>query len=316
MENPKHMTQIGLPRGNRRIFLEDYVLSYMKQHKSEATVKVALFGHIKKEGDNTKFFIYGAAGILEENYEEGCERIRRIYFSDYRYMGYGELANELPDGFYIETERGTSYIEGYYCFYDDNDAMLNYMVEERENSKTLICSEKKPEHRSTTVRKEPQPINKLKLSVVITFLIMCAVTVRDYLSENNKEDNNSAQVVTESNLVDALQQENMDKEAEEQVSEPDMAQMTDVSAASEEIIEREPVIFEGAEEPEVIETMSAISEPVTEQTETVHIVQKGDTLITISIRYYGNKEQVNAICEANGIEHPDDIKIGQKLILP
>jgi len=318
MDNPRHMTQIGLPRGNRRVFLEDYVVSYMKQHKREGVTKVALYGNARTEEGATKYFVYGVACFEEQN-EDNYEKVRSKYFSSYRYLGWGELSNELPDGFYIEDENGTSYIEGYYCFYDNNDAMLNLMVEEREQiheKKEVLIQEPMPErmsareYRKATSHTPKQPINKLKLSVVITFLIMCAVSVREFLSEQEHEDN-ATKVVTESNLIDALQQENA-SENKEKITDNNKA--TDVSE-NEGVSEREPVVFEETELVEAISTSAEVT-ATDNPPDQYHIVKRGDNLINISIQYYGNKNQVHAICDANDIVHPDEIKIGQKLRLP
>lgn len=45
-------------------------------------------------------------------------------------------------------------------------------------------------------------------------------------------------------------------------------------------------------------------------------IQRGDTLYTISQKLYGNTDNVNKICEINQIENPDNIKYGQKILLP
>lgn len=45
-------------------------------------------------------------------------------------------------------------------------------------------------------------------------------------------------------------------------------------------------------------------------------IEKGDTLCNISIKVYGNASKVKEICEINKIEDPDNIKYGQKIILP
>ena len=42
----------------------------------------------------------------------------------------------------------------------------------------------------------------------------------------------------------------------------------------------------------------------------------GDTLIGISIRQYGTDAKVSEICELNQIANPDDIKVGEKILLP
>ena len=45
-------------------------------------------------------------------------------------------------------------------------------------------------------------------------------------------------------------------------------------------------------------------------------IEKGDTLYTISIKLYGDTSKVNEICELNQIKDPDNIKYGQKILLP
>ena len=47
-----------------------------------------------------------------------------------------------------------------------------------------------------------------------------------------------------------------------------------------------------------------------------HIIAKGETLISISKKYYGDESKVSLICEKNNIQDADNIQIGQKIILP
>ena len=47
-----------------------------------------------------------------------------------------------------------------------------------------------------------------------------------------------------------------------------------------------------------------------------YIVEKGDTLASISKKIYGNVSHVDSICNANGLEDGNLIFIGQKLLLP
>ena len=47
-----------------------------------------------------------------------------------------------------------------------------------------------------------------------------------------------------------------------------------------------------------------------------HVIQAGETLISISKMYYGDDSKVQAICELNGITNSDNIQVGQKIILP
>ena len=48
----------------------------------------------------------------------------------------------------------------------------------------------------------------------------------------------------------------------------------------------------------------------------VYVVEKGDTLATISRKVYGDISHVEAICKMNGLEDGNLIFIGQKLLLP
>lgn len=45
-------------------------------------------------------------------------------------------------------------------------------------------------------------------------------------------------------------------------------------------------------------------------------IEKGDTLYKISIKVYGDTGKVEEICELNKIKDPDNIKYGQKILLP
>ena len=47
-----------------------------------------------------------------------------------------------------------------------------------------------------------------------------------------------------------------------------------------------------------------------------YTIKKGDTLTAISIAQYGTDEMVQAICDLNQIKDPDDIRFGQKILLP
>lgn len=70
---------------------------------------------------------------------------------------------------------------------------------------------------------------------------------------------------------------------------------------------------EGQEEAkEQEEGVEALSRNVTRYYE----VERGDTLYTISQKIYGDSSHVQKICELNHIANPDNIRYGQKIILP
>ena len=48
----------------------------------------------------------------------------------------------------------------------------------------------------------------------------------------------------------------------------------------------------------------------------VYVVQKGDTLLSISRKIYGRDDKIREICSLNGIWDSNHILVGQKLLLP
>ncbi|MBR6477955.1 MAG: LysM peptidoglycan-binding domain-containing protein, partial [Lachnospiraceae bacterium] len=54
----------------------------------------------------------------------------------------------------------------------------------------------------------------------------------------------------------------------------------------------------------------------TKKTPETYVVRAGDTLTGISIRAYGSEKYIQKICQLNSIKNPDEIKAGQKILLP
>ena len=66
MELPKNITQIGEADRTCKIYVEDYVVSYMKQLSRQTQDKgpaIALYGKYTKEQTLSYFFIYGAPSV-------------------------------------------------------------------------------------------------------------------------------------------------------------------------------------------------------------------------------------------------------------
>lgn len=143
MELPKNVTQIGESDRTCKVYVEDYVVSYLKQLNQVARNKdiaVALYGIRKEEGEVSYLFLYGAAKLnflqrevrhLSQAQLQEIEQNRQRFFSEYEFQGYRLLNGEMIEGFHI-CERGICrYIAGYAQFYEKNDSMLNFMLEAR-----------------------------------------------------------------------------------------------------------------------------------------------------------------------------------------
>ncbi|MCM1568972.1 MAG: LysM peptidoglycan-binding domain-containing protein [Roseburia sp.] len=143
MELPKNITQVGEWDRKCKIYVEDYVISYIKQMNHLARNKemaVALYGTRKEEGDKSYVFLYGAGKLetlqkesrhLSQAQRQEIERLRKKYFGEYIFLGYCLLKGEMVEGFHICEQDICRYIEGYAQFYEKNDGMLAYMLEAR-----------------------------------------------------------------------------------------------------------------------------------------------------------------------------------------
>ena len=89
MELPKNITQIGEANRNCKVYVEDYVVSYIKQINQVACNKemaVALYGTRKTENNVTYIFLYGAAKLdflqretrhLSQAQQQEIEKLRK-----------------------------------------------------------------------------------------------------------------------------------------------------------------------------------------------------------------------------------------------
>ena len=139
-------------------------------------------------------------------------------------------------------------------------------------------------------------------------------------------------IVAEDKLAEAIQKENSqvqpDVPAVENSAEADLQTVPQVSmepTAEAPLPDATPVPTEQPVQSPVPSEPSASTEapaaaetPATVQTTgpVGYVIQKGDTLIGISVRQYGSEAKVSEICSLNEIANPDDIKVGQKILLP
>ncbi|WP_167958976.1 LysM peptidoglycan-binding domain-containing protein [Anaerosporobacter faecicola] len=178
---PKNIRQIGQVDMSKKIYAEDYVMTYIKQLAEKATTgerKAVLLGqYIKSEGSR-HIFINGAVEIIEssdsgndtmfsnEVWSEIYDCIKK-YFSNVEIVGWyitkkdGPFdldehitkmhldnfsgqdktllvydANEKEEAFYFYDKGKLKRQSGYYIYYDRNEEMQNYMVENKDHTST------------------------------------------------------------------------------------------------------------------------------------------------------------------------------------
>lgn len=143
MELPKNITQVGETDRNCKIYVEDYVVSYMRQMNKfaeEKEISIALYGKMSVEQQVTYCFVYGACMVqsiarevrhLSQAQNQEIERMRKKYFPEQDFLGYQILNGDMIEGFRIYDQNGCRYVKGYACFFEKNDTMLAYMLEAR-----------------------------------------------------------------------------------------------------------------------------------------------------------------------------------------
>ncbi len=426
MELPKNITQIGEADRTCKIYVEDYVVSYMKQLSRQTEDKgaaIALYGKCSKEQTLSYFFIYGACRILSINREvrhlsqaqnQEVERLRQRYFPEYSFLGYHIFDGEMVEGMHIQEQDTCRYIKGYACFYEKNDSMLAYMLDnqsrehepeqygqekydrvrarQEERRSQYEQSRQRPQNEVLTAerqkrrtlakeagKKQGSSLRMMRISAAAVFAVLCLVGVAAVfrengdaslgeqarqlwaqLSEPETEENNmpsesqvseeaadiynSGTLVAEDSLTDAILQENQQMTAVsgQAVTGQSEAEATDgqpeESQNQEEMQTQEPAQNAEGQEAGQQDTGSqdgqeqtsqdtgasdiqaqgpAISDIEAQQSQPVgYVIQPGDTLIGISTRQYGDDSHVQEICQLNGISNPDNIQIGQKILLP
>lgn len=386
MELPKNITQIGESNRRCKIYVEDYVISYMKQLNMVARDKdmaVALYGIHREENDVSYLFLYGACKLtflqretrhLSQAQQQEIERYRTKYFPEYSFLGYRLLNGEMIEGFHVCEQGICRYIEGYAQFYEKNDSMLAYMLDAREEVQPEVVNQEKYEavkkkqeerrllHEESKLQKTVSPgnagsIKGMRVAVVAVFAILCLIGLTSMNGEHKIKDLQAVArqviddamkqqipdaiqtntLIAEDKLAEAVFQENAAESVQTSgtvMPEPVSAEETvatsetETTDVSEEVTETESTnVSENEEDLSATET----EERQTEATENVDVsdatdmsdaqpvsytIKEGDTLIGISLRNYGSDTRVGDICSLNQIINPDDIKVGQKILLP
>lgn len=384
MELPKNITQIGESNHSCKIYVEDYVISYIKQlngHALDKATAVALYGVKKEEAGIVYLFLYGACKLiflqresrhLSQAVLQETEKNRKKYFSEYDFLGYVILNGEMVEGIHVYEQGTCRYIAGYAQFYEKNDSMLRFMVAEREEAKPEEVNQEKYEvvkqrqeerrqkaeemagrksiYRERERRAEDSAtesqLRRMKMAAAAVFALLCVTGIAamgggdklratisqmfDGISEKQLPDtvevsNGNAQVgsvVTEDKLTDALRKENeAGKPATTpSVTEPSESTQNPTSDPTPDPAPNptpDPVpdpTPDPAPDPAPDPTPDPVPDPAPAPVS--YTVKKGDTLIGICMQMYGSDARVAEICELNHIKNPDDIKIGEKIMLP
>lgn len=172
-EIPKNVRQIGEVKGKTRVYIEDYITTFMKQisTRDDKPKAMILYGHRQTDGDSTLFFVNGAIlaecnedmqgerTVFKEDIWKEVNEKAGHFFKDSMVLGWIYMRYDLSDfteapvlnthkqffrdeqqifmeysvGERLENlylfEKGNMVLQnGYFVYYERNEAMQNYMI--------------------------------------------------------------------------------------------------------------------------------------------------------------------------------------------
>lgn len=307
-----------------KIYVEDYVLSYLKRETGTLQLsEIFFYGYSDRSA--REYIIYGAG------------RDKQIaVFEKYNLLG--KVTCRLTQGgpvFMIREKDELYEVKGYDIFYHKNEEMQSYLV---DNSQPCHQTEKQPSKNEAFINPPVKPAdtlgkhlhNTMSLQLGIIFVILIAIVINstnsydkmEQLNQSAKEvffalENQEAEGTVPADVVqqEPVQNIEIQEDVEKETVQKDLPEKIDESEDEKEESQ--------LKEEEQGETMEDETFPQEEDTEALsrsvtryYEIERGDTLYTISEEIYGDISKVQEICELNNISDPDDIRYGQKIILP
>lgn len=328
---------------NYSIYIEDYVLSYLRREVDSLELS-EIFFYGKRENGGKKFLIYGAG------------RKREIAaFANYALLD--EIVCRLTQAgpvFMVREENGDYKVNGFQTFYADNEAMQNYLIEwtsrREKGGEEANADWKRPGlqegREASAVRESFEPKSKkysgsaISGQLCLILVVLAAIVISSANSyEKMERINQSAKEVFFAIENQEAEQESGQRDASEDALSGDIEKqekgteiLVERDTGADNISVEDAVRAENAdqqEEADQVEEDAGAAPDTSAQTEEdfpeealsrnitrYYEVERGDTLYTISQKIYGNASKVEKICEMNGISDPDKISEGQKIILP
>ena len=283
------------------------------------------------------WFIAGGESNLEINHN--INKIHQKYFPREKSVFVTKNVRDKEEKFYIYKYRNMMECNGHYVYYEKNVEMQNYMIATRKKTgftPSEIIEDRAAKNFRSIVRekaaKNEQKTHSKLVYLTSTFLILVIMVVGVTMI-NNYDKMQKVQ-----NSLNALaDKDNQEKEQEDDAIEAvgddvtseiqgDNTQGEESNGGDEQ---QNTDVPPSADAPSATDSPQDAQTPDNQTPEVqkpedsgqmkepeVYIVQKGDTLESISKEKYGNITYISRICELNDLQDGNLIFIGQKLLLP
>ena len=328
--------QIGETQGDIQYYIEDYAYTYLKKQKDKEKTKYFLYGEKEEKDKQKKLYIYG---IAEK------PKMEQTYFKEYYPLGFLKIRDD--ETFWITLKGQEQKITGFYVFYAPNQAMQEYLVDHREESKedkpqeqakrqlvgetlpmkeTLVPARKIKKQKNTTELKNEKflfPIGGIVVASLMLLVLTSAngqkkieifkQVISRTITGDVKETAGDNLIIEEKNVTGINSEEETNKSQDETGQYQETVSIAENSVELNETIEEknnvEAIVVE-----ETQKEVANISDQ--EKNYEEYIVKDGDTLAAICKTRYGSLIQLEEICTINNIKNADYIAPGQKIYLP
>lgn len=247
---------------------------------------------------------------------------------------------EKEEAFYRYEDGKLSRQGGFYIYYEKNEPMQNFLV--AQNEKAEQKSEKVEDQAVKTFRKKVENKSEVKkqtknvsffraASVCLTVAVLAVgvLYLNDYhklkktetvISKLDEENNKDTQAgVTPVNGAASAEMPREEKSKDSEDTEPSEGN----KAENQDDAEKEgaddsstPTDEQTPDNSSTENTPAAENAQAASEGHQSYTIQEGDTITSISMRYYGNAAKIREICSLNGLSPEDFIFPGQKILLP
>ena len=230
---------------------------------------------------------------------------------------------DKEENFYLYENGELKKQKGYVCFYERNYEMQEYMLEKRER-KPIESPEKDKVMKSirSIIQEKEEMRQRRKNSVFLygissfmaVVVLVIGINLLNSYEKMKKFDTSLSNIALE--ISNISEKEKSIQTSDNSVSVNKIS--GDVYPTEAETESTESRTTQSQTEQSQIEKQAESAEMVKEAdaAQTTYIVKKGDTIMSICKKYYGNTEKLNEIIAVNNIEDVDKLYIGQEIKLP
>lgn len=355
METTDIVIHKGEKEERYQLYVEDYVISYLKNYGTEDYRNIFFYGtkerrekkyYIYGAGTQKQISFFSRYELLDE--------IKCRYATDTPVF-YVKEDSEIYElaGYYIFYKNNEAMQS--YMIEQRNDKGTIEKAQTRTGAQIkngpYIPPASQTKSKSERKTKDKNGLMAAQLSAI--FVILAAIVINTTNSYTKLEDLNEAAVevffamenqeasekadssenMTETETVAATRPEEavtpevqldgttlrlteLDEKFEEENQMAKQEEMENTAKAADDGSETKEENDTAEAEVSVMEEIAPSEQAFARNFAEYYQIEKGDTLNKISIKIYGDTSKVNEICELNKITNPDNIKYGQKILLP